>query len=462
MQVHPESSIRKILSRLGSRKHFGLIAHRAVLACSVMVAGTVGSLSAQQEQFNYDEDKVGDFKIPDPLVMENGTPVATADDWINKRRPELLEIFAREVYGKTPATPADLKIESISGPVDSNALGGKATRKEVILRFTRGARKLDATLLLYIPKTDKPVPAFLGLNFNGNHAVSDEPGITLNPNWMRNNPKTGITDHRAGEQTRGSEASRWQVELLIDRGYALGTIYYGDFDPDYGENEKGYTDSWDNGLHPLFYTEGQSKPGPDEWGSIGAWSWGLSRALDHLEKEPAIDAKKVAVIGHSRLGKTSLWAGVQDTRFAMVVSNNSGCGGAALNKRIFGETVNRINTSFPHWFCDNFNKYNGHEELLMVDQHELLALVAPRLLYVASAVEDKWADPKGEYLAAFMADPVYRLLGTTGIKQAIPEMPPVDQAMIEGTIGYHIRTGEHDVKRYDWEQYLNFADKHLR
>lgn len=417
----------------------------AVLATSILAAVHAQNPPTGQ----YDEARVPAYTLPDPLLMRAGTRVTTADAWRTTRRPELLELFAREVYGATPS--ARLPVAATVTEQAEGAIGGLATRRQVTLTFGEGPRTLAVHLLIYVPSgTPGPVPAFLGLNFDGNHAVHVDPAIDVPAAWMADGE--GVVNHRATEAGRGRDKAAWPIERIVRRGYALVTAYYGDLDPD-------FDDGFRNGAQPLFYRPGQEKPGPSEWGAIGAWAWGLSRALDYLATDRSIDATRVAVIGHSRLGKAALWAGAQDERFALVVSNESGCGGAALGKRVFGETVKDINDRFPHWFASTFKRYNDREQDLPVDQHELLALIAPRPLYVGSAAEDLWADPKGEFLSALNAEPVYRLLGRSGL--GVATIPPPDTP-VGDTIGYHVRRGPHALTAYDWDQYLSFADRHLK
>jgi hypothetical protein len=331
-------------------------------------------------------------------------------------------------------------------------LGGKAIRKEVTIHFEGKNAPYAVHLLMYLPKGErKPSPVFLGYNFNGNHSIHADPGITLSTAWMRKNGN-GNVDHRATEAARGASASRWPVEKLIERGFGLATAYYGDVEPDHKEG-------WESGVRSFYKKDENGKPLElGDWSAISAWAWGLSRIMDYLETDPDINAEQVALLGHSRLGKTALWAGAKDERFAITISNNSGCGGAALSRRAFGETVQRINTNFPHWFCDQFSYYNSNESALPVDQHELIALMAPRPVYVASAKEDVWADPVGEFTAAREAGVVYELFGKQGV--GVESQPELNQP-VGDSVGYHIRTGKHDVTDFDWEAYMEFADRHF-
>lgn len=407
-------------------------------ALLLAVAGAAG----QPAGFNYDEAKVPPYELPEILRLADGTPVRTAGQWA-VRRAEILGLFEEQVYGIAPPAPEGLRFTVLEE--DGAALGGLARRRQVRIDFGAAGDGPSMELLLYTPAAATArVGVFLGLNFGGNQTVHADPAIRVTEGWVRNRGE-GVQGNRATEESRGASAGRWQIERILERGYGVATAYCGDLDPD-------FDDGFRNGVHALAPPQG-----PRDWGSIASWAWGLSRAVDYLETDAGVDSAHVAVMGHSRLGKTALWAGALDARFAMVVSNNSGCGGAALSRRRFGETVARINDSFPHWFAGNFKAYGDAEDDLPVDQHMLLALVAPRPLYVASAEEDAWADPRGEFLAALHAGAAYELLGLRGL--GVAEQPPVQQPVME-TVGYHVRSGRHDVTAYDWDRYLDFADKH--
>ena len=364
-------------------------------------------------------------------------------EWKKVHRPAIMDFFLNDVYGHYPEKQVTPRFELLEQ--SDKALGGKAIRKQVAIHLEGMDNPI--LLLIYQPANVKgKVPAFVCMNFKGNHQINVDPEIIISAN--------APTGKDLGKDApRGAASSRWPLEEIVGAGYAVATIYRGDVDPDFDDDFK-------NGIHPLFYRAGQTKPDAEQWGTIGAWAWGLSRVMDYFEKDKSIDHKRVAVVGHSRLGKTALWAGATDERFAIVVSNDSGCGGAALSIRKVGETVAKINKSFPHWFCDNYNKYNDNEEGLFVDQQGLIALIAPRPVYVASAIEDEWADPEGEYLSALYASPVYELYGRKGLSTT--KQPAVEQPDAEGDVAYHVRRGKHDITLYDWQQYIKFADKYFK
>lgn len=401
---------------------------------------------AQFPPANYDELQVPSYTLPDPLITYTGKPVATAKEWEEQQRPQILKLFTNYVYGKVPGKPAGLHFKITES--DAFALNGKAIRKQVTIYFGESDQSPSMDVLLYLPKTNHPVTVFAGLNFNGNHTIASDKAIKPARFFKKKADQTSLTNAEAIEASRGSSASRWPIEDIIAKGYGIATAHYFDLEPDDKEGWKeGIRTTLQDALHIS----------PTEWSAISAWAWGLSRMEDYLETDPDINAKRTILIGHSRLGKTALWAGANDPRFAIVISNDSGEGGAALSRRIFGETIRNLNTNFPHWFIARYKHYNDHPEMLPVDQHMLLSLIAPRPLYVASAEDDKWADPKGEFLSAKAAEPVYALYSLKGLD--VKEMPAVNSPAGK-TIGYHIRTGKHDITLYDWQQYLLFAERH--
>ncbi len=384
---------------------------------------------APLEGFLYDEKAVPAYTLPDPLAFSDGRRVKSVKDW-EKRRRELLRLFRDEMYGSSPGRPEDQQFTIVDE--DPSALGGKALRRSVKIAW--GDEYL--TLLLYLPKGRKsPVPAFLGVNFFGNHTVSEDPGIPL-PDTLRYRRDFIL-------EPRGSQAHRWPLETILERGYAVATFCCEDIAPDSPADAR----SRIRGRYP-----------EETWGNLAAWAWGLSRAMDYLESAPEVGP--VAVFGHSRMGKAALWAAATDERFALYISNASGCGGAALSRRRFGETLRRINTHYPYWFTERFHAYSDNEDALSFDQHEALALIAPRPLYLESATEDRWSDPHGEFLGLAAAAPVYRLYGLETLTEA--DEPQADTPVMKGPTGYHVRPGKHEILRYDWLRYLDFADRFLR
>lgn len=395
-----------------------------------------------------DETKVPPYTLPDPLTCFDGTKATDAKTWSEKRRPELLRLFESEVYGRTLlGKPGAMRFELREEK--KPARGGSATRLRVGVLFEgqRDGRQME--LLIYLPNdVAGPVPVFLGLNFDGNYTITDDPDLPVPAHFAMGLFTNKLIDHKPTEAGRGQHAYMWQIDRIIEAGFGVATAAYGEIEPD-------QDGAWQQGPRGL---AGAPKDG--DWGSIGAWAWGLSRAMDYLETNPRVDGKKVAVMGFSRLGKAALWAAAQDQRFALAISNESGAGGLALSKRIFGETVKDLSTRFPHWFAKNFAKYAAAEDKLPVDAHELAALLAPRPLLAMSGSEDVWSDPKGEFLSLVAADPVYRLFGEKpGLKSL--EWPDNNKES-DGVLGYFRHKGGHDVSLEDWRVMIGYAEHHLK
>ncbi|MDD3788244.1 MAG: acetylxylan esterase [Petrimonas sp.] len=368
---------------------------------------------------NYEESNVQPYTLPELLKTESGQVIATADEWMQIRRPEVLRLFEDNVYGQVPKSFDAIYFKKTRE--EKNVLNGKATVKEVNIIVTRNIKQVTIHLLLFVPnKVKKPVPAFLVINHRGMETM---------------------------DVTRGNKDDFWPVEQVIDAGYALAGFDVKDVAPD---DKERFADELLQKLYPdqLAMNNGMR--------ALGAWGWGASRIIDYFETDPAVDAGKVVVVGHSRGGKAALWCGAQDQRVAVAISNESGNSGAKISRRNFGESVEAITKNFPYWFCKNYQQYANNEDKLPVDQHMLIALQAPRGVYVSAAEEDRWADNKGQYLSLIEAQPVFNLYG---FNLNLPlQMPSVGNQLFEIPMGCHIREGKHDMTLYDWQQFIRFAN----
>ena len=394
---------------------------------------------------NYDESRVGTYTLPDPLRMADGTPVRDAKTWDAKRRPEILRLFEENQFGRSPGRPAGMSIDVFDR--GTPALNGAALRRQVTIYFSpdRNGPKLD--LLIYLPAgATKPVPLLLNLSFSANSSTVDDPGIRPGAVWGR--------DHKKVPAASGPNFGKLNVAPFLAHGIGVATVYYGDIDPDFAG---GIPD----GVRALYLKPGQTEPAPDEWGSIAAWAWGLSRAMDYLETDAGVDARRVAIEGVSRLGKTVLWAGARDPRFALVIASCSGEGGAALSRRNYGETIAHLTapSRYPYQFAANYQKFAAHPDHLPVDAHLLVALIAPRPLLLQTGDQDFWSDPKGEFLAEAAAAPVYRLFGKPDL--GTDQWPAAGQPILH-TMGYFMHAGGHGTIPSDWDQFLKFAEMHLQ
>jgi hypothetical protein len=377
---------------------------------------------------------------PDPLTMLDGQKVASREQWFQQRRPELKALFQHYMYGWFPP-PA--QVHGLVTYTDARFFDGQATLKLVTLRLDAvGASPID--LLLVVPnRRAGPAPVFLGMNFNGNHTLVADTHVPLPTSWMPGHD-ADASDHHAHEASRGTQIHVWELEQTIQRGYAVAAFYCGDVEPD--------TTNAVGGVRETIHRPSA----PDDWGTIAAWAWGLQRAVDYLLTESVLDGKHIALVGHSRLGKAAMLAGAFDDRVALVIPLQAGCGGTAPSRSTVGESVERINTAFPHWFCGEFKKFNIQPDRLPFDQNCLIALCAPRAVLLGAAVEDTWANPAGAFDMLKSADKVYRFLGADGLaEQTMPET----NRLVDSNLGFFIRPGKHSMTKQDWQFFLDFADQ---
>lgn len=431
------------------RSGAGILSLHLVALSSFVLASldtSAGRLTAQ-DKFPTAAELPSRPELPDPLVALDGRRVETADEWNARRRPELKRLIQHYMYGFLPPAPAKVtgKIEQL----DKNYFGGKATKKLVTVSWG-GPEMPTISLLLVVPnQRTRPAPIFVGMNFCGNHTLVDDPSIPLAKGWVYKSCP-GCANEVATEEGRGKQIDVWNLEMAIERGYAVATFYSGDIDPD----KPDFTD----GVHPHYLKPGQKSPGSDDWGTIAAWAWGIHRAIDYVVSDQDLDAKRIAVVGHSRLGKTSLLAAALDDRVALAIPHQAGCGGTAPSRGKVGESVKQINDRFPHWFCDEFTQFNDDPTRLPFDQNALVAVCAPRPILFSNAVEDTWANPDGQLEVLKGANGVYRLLGSGGID---PSAKPEIGKLIDSRLGYFLRNGKHSMNAEDWKAFIDFADKQL-
>jgi hypothetical protein len=394
---------------------------------------------------NYDESRVGTYTLPDPLLLANGRPVRDAKTWTQKRRPEIVRLFEENQFGRSPERPKGMSFDVFEK--GSPAFDGQAVRRQVTVYFSPDKNGPKMDLLIYLPaNAKKPVPILLNVSFTANSNAVDDPGIKPGEIWNRDKKRVpAVKDGRFGSL---------KVMPFLAQGFGVATVYYGDIDPD-------FLGGIPYGVRALYLKPGRTEPAPNEWGAIGAWAWGLSRALDYFETDQNIDAKRVAIVGISRLGKTVLWAGAHDPRFAMVIASCSGEGGAAISRRNYGETIKHLTepTRYPYQFCANYGKFGDRVKDFPVDAHMLVSLIAPRPLLLQTGDTDVWSDPKGEFLAAAAAEPVFKLLGKRAL--GTDQMPAAGQPIFN-TLGYIMHAGGHGTIPSDWDQFLKFMQMHFR
>ncbi|MBM3846180.1 MAG: acetylxylan esterase [Verrucomicrobia bacterium] len=387
--------------------------------------------------------------LPNPLLHWDGSEVQSPQQWEQRRRPELKKLFQHYMYGFLPPTPRRTQFHNHG--VFANALQGKASLKLVEIQTGDGKAPRIQLMMLVPNQRRGPVPVFLAMNFCGNHAVLADPRIPLNPGWFYNSCK-GCADGRSTEASRGSQSADWPVDEIISSGYALATFCTNDIDAD----RKDVSD----GVYAWLAEEWRDAKiaEPANRGTIAAWAWGFHRCVDYLTRDPDIDGSRIAAVGHSRNGKTALLAAAMDERIALAIPHQAGCGGTAPSRGQIGESVERINTAFPHWFNAEFKKFNKDTARLPFDQHCLVALCAPRPVLMSNAQEDEWANPRGQFDMLVAADPVYRFIGVNGLDTMT--LPPLGE-LSGGRLGYYIRAGKHSMTAGDWKVFIQFANKHL-